>query len=156
MSICARQSWIFAAVMGVLVLALSTASVGVVAGLFLGLVTAGLLGALLVGLFCQGTDDDEDWPETADSMPETGTQRAASIRRDDAPVAHAPISRPVRPQGMTGAPKGASDDAVKAVTFTEGGAGKAARARRGKTKAAVLADASETAHSGSVGTGEPT
>jgi hypothetical protein len=171
MSTCARQCWIFAAAMGVLVLVLVGPGVGWGAGLFLGLLTVGLLGPLMVVLFCQGAEDVEEWPRAVDNAKDPDVQGARSIRRDDGPVAHAPIARPQRPQGMEGAPQGASADAVQAVTFTAPAdgmpaasapskpatdAGRAVKPRRGKAKAAPLAEAPETAHSGSVGQGEST
>ena len=167
MSTCARQCWIFAAAMGVLVLALAGQGVGWVAGLFLGLVTAGLLGALLAVLFCQGADDVEEWPRPVDNAKDPDVHGARSIRADHGPVAQAPIARPQRPQGMEGAPQGASADALQAVTFTEASpdaapskaatdASRAVKQRRGKAKATPLAEAPETAHSGSVGQGEST
>lgn len=164
MSTCARQCWIFAAVMGVIVLALSsTGGVGVVPGLFLGLVTTGLLGGLLVILFCQGADDVEEWPRPVDNAKDPDAPGVRSIRRDAGPVAQVPVARPARPEGMDGAPQGASADAKQAVTFDAQGdapqattdAGRLAKPRRGK-KSAALAEAPETAHSGSVGTGEST
>lgn len=165
MSTCARQCWIFAAVMGVIVLALSAGGVGFLPGLFLGLVTAGLLGGLMVILFCQGAEDVQDWPQRVDGAKDPDVPVVRSIRRDDAPVAGVPIARPLRPQGMEGAPEGASADAARAATFDEhaqaGGkprttdASRLARPRRGKGKAA-LADSRETAHSEPASQGEPT
>lgn len=168
MSTCARQCWIFAAVMGVIVLALSsTGGAGVVPGLFLGVVTTGILGGLLVILFCQGADDVEEWPRPVDNAKDPDAPAARSIRRDGGAVAHVPVARPARPQGMEGAPQGASAVAAQAVTFdaveasadappqATTGAGRQAKPRRGK-KSAALAEAPETAHSGSVGQGEST
>ena len=85
----------------------------------------------------------------------------------DGAVAHVPVARPLRPEGMAGAPQGAALDPAQAMTFTAdvqaaeppSGAGRsettdASRAkRRGKGKAA-LAETPRTAHSGSAGTGE--
>lgn len=165
MSTCARQCWIFAALMGVVVLVLtSMGGVGLLPGLFLGLVTTGLLGGLLIILFCQGADDVEEWPRPVDNAKDPDAVGVRSIRRDAGPVAQVPVARPARPEGMTGAPQGASADAAQAVTFDAVAAapqgttdaGRLARPRRGKGKAAPLAEASETAHSGSVGTGEST
>lgn len=170
MSTCARQCWIFAAVMGVVVFALTAGTIGALPGLFLGLVTAGLLGALMVILFCQGAEDAEEWQHPVDSAKDPDQTASRSIRRDDGAVAQVPIARPVRPEGMDGAPQGASVEAAQAVTFKPGAeateppsdvgpsettdAGRVRR--RGKSKAIVLAESPETAHSGSVGQGEPT
>lgn len=162
MTTCARQCWIFAAVMGVLVLALSAAGVGVLAGVFLGLVTTGLLGGLMTILFCEGAADAEDWPEPVDSASDPDMPGARSIREDAAAVAHAAIARPSRPLGMTGAPEGAASDAAKAATFVAGAAGAAApkaakspaRPRRNKAAAPALAEKPETAHSGAAGGSE--
>ncbi|MBB1492393.1 MULTISPECIES: hypothetical protein [unclassified Paracoccus (in: a-proteobacteria)] len=157
MSTCARQCWIFAAVMGVVVFAFGAGSVGTVPGLFLGLVTAGLLGGLLIILFCQGADDVEEWARPVDSAKDPDVPGARSIRRDGAPVAQVPIARPQRPEGMDGAPHGASVQAAQAVTFGADGSGPnttdASRLAR-RAKAAVLAEVPETAHSGAVGHGE--
>ena len=158
MSTCARNCWIFAAVMGVLVLALSSSGVGLVAGLFLGLVTAGLLGALLTILFCQGADDVEEWPRTVDSAKDPDGTGARSIRRDGGAVAQVPVARPQRPEGMEGAPQGASGDPAEAVTFTardDAGEQPAKPARKRPRKdQGVLAETPKTAHSGSVGQSE--
>ena len=169
MSTCTRQCWTFAAVMGLVVFALTAGvgGIGVLPGLFLGLVTAGLLGALLVILFCQGAEDAEEWENPVENAKEPEGAVRRSIRRDDGAVAQVPVARPVRPQGMAGAPQGAALDPAQAMTFTAdgqaaelpSGAGPsettdASRAkRRGKGKAA-LAETPRTAHSGSVGTGE--
>ena len=174
MSTCARQCWIFAALMGVAVFALSVAGggVGAMPGLFLGAVTTGLLGGLLIIMFCQGADDVKEWPRTVDNAKDPDAPGVRSIRRDGAPVAQVPVARPQRPQGMEGAPQGAAADPAQAATFTaDAGAAKApadvgvsettdagrlAKPRRGKGKAAPLAEAPETAHSGSTGRGEST
>lgn len=167
MSTCARQCWIFAAVMGVIVLAFGAGSVGVVPGLFLGLVTTGLLGGLLIILFCQGAEDVEDWPRPVDSAKDPDMPGPRSIRRDDAPVVRVPVARPVRPEGMAGAPQGASANAAQAATFgmneatdtaaqATTDASRLSKPRRGKAKAGRVAEAPETAHSGSVGQGEST
>ncbi|MDO5370122.1 hypothetical protein [Paracoccus sp. (in: a-proteobacteria)] len=160
MSTCARQCWIFAALMGVVVFAFGAGSVGTVPGLFLGVVTAGLLGGLLIILFCQGADDVEEWARPVDNAKDPDVPGARSIRRDGAPVAQVPIARPQRPEGMDGAPQGASAQAMQAVTFGTEGSGPqattdASRLAR-RAKAAVLAEAPETAHSGAVGQGEST
>ena len=172
MSTCARQCWIFAAVMGLVVFALTAGlgGIGVLPGLFLGLVTAGLLGALMVILFCQGAEDAEEWPNPVESAKDPDATASRSIRRDAGVVAQAPIARPQRPEGMEGAPRGAAMDPLQAVTFTAGAgatelpsdvglsettdAGRVKR--RGKDKGAVLAETPHTAHSGSVGQGEST
>lgn len=163
MSTCARQCWIFAAVMGLVVLALTAGTLGALPGLFLGLLTAGLLGALLVILFCQGAQDAEEWQDPVKSAKDPDARASRSIRRDDGAVAQVPIARPQRPEGMDGAPQGAAIDPAQAVTFAPQGdaAGSTDASRvkrqgkgRGKGKPAVLADTPETAHSGSVGTGE--
>ena len=169
MSTCARQCWIFAAVMGLVVLALTAGTLGMLPGLFLGLVTAGLLGALLVILFCQGAEDAEEWQDPVENAKAPEGAGGRSIRRDDGAVAQVPVARPLRPKGMAGAPQGAALDPAQAATFTPGaqaaeppsGVGPSettdvSRAkRRGKGKAA-LAETPQTAHSGSVGMGEPT
>lgn len=161
MSTCARQCWIFAAVMGLVVFALTAGvgGIGVLPGLFLGLVTAGLLGALLVILFCQGAEDAEEWQNPVESAKDPDALPRRSIRRDDGAIAHVPVARPQRPHGMEGAPQGAALDPLQAVTFTAAEASTAETTdagrmkRRGKGKAA-LAETPQTAHSGSVGTGE--
>ena len=158
MSTCARQCWIFAAVMGLVVFAFSAGGVGALPGLFLGLVTAGLLGALLVILFCQGAEDAEEWPNPVESAKDPDAPASRSIRRDDGAVARVPVARPQRPQGMEGAPQGAALDPAQAVTFTAAtaestDAGRVKRRTKGK---AALAETPRTAHSGPVGGGEPT
>lgn len=168
MSTCARQCWIFAAVMGLVVFALTAGTIGTLPGLFLGLVTAGLLGALMVILFCQGAEDAEEWQRPVESAKDPDAPASRSIRLDDGPVAQVPVAHPVRPQGMEGAPRGASADPAQAVTFTAAPGATDAPSdvgpsetidasrvkRRGKGKAAILAETPETAHSGSAGTGE--
>jgi len=118
-----------------------------------------------VALFGQGADDVEEGPHPVDSAKDPDTPGVRSIRRDDATVADVPIARPVRPEGMSGAPQGASTDAAQAATFDAGqgpldaapqgttDASRLAKPRRAKAKAASLADKAETAHSGSTGQG---
>ena len=178
MSTCARQCWIFAAVMGLVVFALTAGlgGIGVLPGLFLGFATAGLLGALMVILFCQGAEDAEEWPNPVESAKDPDATASRSIRRDDGAVAQVPIARSQRPEGMEGAPQGAALDPSQAVTFTARAqetdrpsdmgpsettdAGRVKRRDkdkgRGKGKGGALAETPKTAHSGSVGQGEST
>ncbi|WP_134726536.1 hypothetical protein [Paracoccus luteus] len=130
MSECRRTCWIAAALMGLLVLALTSGAgdLGVLAGLLLGLLTAGLVGGLLVFLACEGRTADqmaaEDW--ASDTGAGAG-QAPVAPGRDAQGVLVAP-PRPAAVPGpdgsvpMTGAPPGASVNAAEAVTFTVGGA----------------------------------
>lgn len=113
MSPCTRNCWIFAALMGLVVwlFALTAGGVGAMAGLFLGFVTAWLLGGFLVMMFCTGrggeaADDQLGWLHAAPAAP-------APTPLPDAP----PIALAARPAGMEGAPAGASADSAAAVTF---------------------------------------
>jgi len=119
MTNCARNCWIFAAVMGLVVLLFSLGGVGFVGGLFLGFVTAWLLGGLGVFLLCQGAEADEP-REIVESARDPDEPTHGSIRSDGGPVAQAAIARPQRPAGMAGAPPEASGGAGQAATFEAG------------------------------------
>lgn len=116
MNDCARNSWIGAAVAGLLVwaFALTHGGAGLVGGLFLAIVTAGLLGGLLTLLFCGGAGDAQPGGGTVPAQP---ARRAAPAT--DAPRAApaAAIARPARPAGMDQAPRGAAVDPRAAETF---------------------------------------
>lgn len=119
MSPCTRNCWIFAALMGAVVFAFALpGGVGVFAGVFLGFVTAWLLGGLLVLLFCEGDGGeveavsfDEDREDRVVARPDP---LPLQPRTDAPPIAEAP-----RPAGMPGAPEGAGP-AGAAMTFAEG------------------------------------
>ncbi|SEH86378.1 hypothetical protein [Paracoccus alkenifer] len=120
MTHCARNCWIFAAVMGLVVLLFSLGGVGFMGGLFLGFVTAWLLGGLGVFLLCQGAEADEPW-EFVESARDPDEPTHGAIRSDGGPVARAAIARPQRPAGMAGAPAAASVGGPgQAVTFEAG------------------------------------
>ena len=115
MTDCTRNCWIFAALMGLLVwlFALGQGGAGLLPGVFLGFVTAWLLGGLLVMLFGQGDVAD-------DGLEFAGTP---SIARDGAavpPPAGTPrrdTTGPTRAEPALQAPAGASTDPRQAVTF---------------------------------------
>lgn len=145
MTNCARNCWIFAAGMGLVVLLFSLSGVGFMGGLFLGFVTTWLLGGLGVFLLCQGAEADEPWMPVEDARdPDEPVQH--SIRRDGGAVAQVAIARPQRPAGMAGAPAEASVGGGQAVTFevAKGGARKARSAPR--RKGAALAADGDSAH----------
>lgn len=144
MSTCARQCWIFAAIMGLVVFALSSLAggIGPLPGLFMGLVTAGLLGGLMAILFCQGADDVEEWKHPVESAKDPDAPAHRSIRCDDGPIARVPIAQPVRPEGMEGAPTGASANATQAVTFKADGSSGGAQASQGAPEGEGASDAS--------------
>ena len=146
MTNCARNCWIFAGLMGLVVLLFSLGGIGFLGGLFLGFVTTWLLGGLGVFLLCQGAELDEPWlPVDNARDPDEPGQR--SIRRDGGPVAQAAIARPQRPQGMTGAPAEASaGGGGQAMTFEAGKAKTKAAPRRKGTRA--VAGAGDSADAG--------
>ena len=130
MTACTRNCWIFAALCGLTVWALAAGSVGAWAGLFLGFVTAWLLGGLMVMLFCEGRGG-----EAADELRAPTPGRAVPLPR---PMPDAPrIAEAQRPAGMQGAPEGAGA-ATSAVTFAamaEGGAATSASGSRPQAQA---------------------
>ncbi|SHL91815.1 hypothetical protein SAMN05444389_102146 [Paracoccus solventivorans] len=146
MTNCARNCWIFAAVMGLVVLLFSLGGVGFMGGLFLGFVTAWLLGGLGMFLLCQGAEADESWVPVEDARDPDEPVRQ-SIRRDGGAAAQVAIARPQRPAGMAGAPAEASVGGGQAVTFEpgKGGATKAKPAPRRKAARALAADG-DSAH----------
>lgn len=160
MTDCARNCWIFAAVMGLVVLLFSLGGVGFMGGVFLGFVTAWLLGGLGVFLLCQGAEADEPWmPVESARDPDEPPQR--SIRNDGAPAARVAIARPQRPAGMAGAPAGTSAGGGQAVTFGPGkptgagGKGKPAPRRKGARALAADGDSAHSSASGdAAGSGE--
>ena len=115
MSNCTRNTWVAALAAGLLVwlMALSHGGAGLIGGLFLGFVTAGLVGGLVRLLFCSavGKEGTESVPGPAP------TTSPAEPTMKTAPVAGISIARPQRPAGVGQAPEGASTDAGRAVTF---------------------------------------
>lgn len=163
MTDCARNCWIFAAVMGLVVLLFSLGGVGFMGGLFLGLVTTWLLGGLGVFLLCQGAGGSPGkMPrEQGESARLSGQPQHRSIRSDGAPAARVAIARPQRPAGMAGAPAGTSAGGGQAVTFGPGkptgagGKGKPAPRRKGARALAADGDSAHSSASGdAAGSGE--
>ena len=95
MSNCTRNTWVAALAAGLLVwlMALSHGGAGLIGGLFLGFVTAGLVGGLVTLLFCSvvGNEGTEIVPGPA---PTTGP---AEPTMKTAPAASISIARPLRP-----------------------------------------------------------
>lgn len=148
MSLCTRNCWIFGALMGALVVAFALlGGVGLLAGLFLGFVTAWLLGGLLVLLFCEGNGGEvEEVSFDEDKVVARPDPLPLHPRPDAPPIAEAP-----RPAGMPGAPEGAGPAGV-AVTFAEGAAapvsgfaGAQAAATQIEDRRAVMGDPSDSA-----------
>lgn len=150
MSECRRTCWIAAGLMGLLVLALTSGAgdLGFFAGLVLGVLTAMLVGSLLVFLVCEGQPTEaltaEDWAADVNAptaapvapaqfgaiparQPLSQPQQGATLTPSAAP--HATHPAPARAAAaaaggsvpMTGAPPGASTNPAEAVTFTAAG-----------------------------------
>lgn len=107
-STCNRNCWIAAAVLGLLIWIFTAGfgPLGWFAGLFLGLITAGLFGLMLVWLVCSGTgaEDAASWqpadPVTPDSAPQPrGVPSDAAVGFVGGDGSAASPDAPVAPSG---------------------------------------------------------
>lgn len=172
MSECRRTCWIAAGLMGLLVLALTSGAgdLGLFAGLVLGVLTATLVGSVLVFLVCEGKPAEaltaDDWaadvgaPVAAAaapvqfgaiparqplSQPQAGTTLTASAASQALHTlpARAPTTPADGSVPMTGAPPGASTNPTEAVTFTAAGSASPAAAVAAPPAAAAAQPAPE-------------
>lgn len=148
MNACKRNCWIAAAVAGVAVAAflLMVSHMALAAALFLGLVTSGLLGALLVWGFCARASGSEATPAEARSpMPAVRVAPVTPV----APVAPPPAAEPVAEPAPVAATSQPAAPASAAHVAAKPAADEAARAamrkarRQAKAKAATPAAAGE-------------
>lgn len=146
MSECRRNSWIAAGIMGLVVWALTAGAgpLGAFSGLFLGILTAVLLGPTLAWLFCDAAAEDDavtfDGWSAAAAAGEAPTRALVMDAVSGGPVGAAAfaasggsLARPPRPAQSPGsdairlgAPEGASAIAAQSVTFTPAGEPQAA------------------------------
>lgn len=142
-TVCNRNCWVLGAIAGVVVL-LFTAGIGelgLLGGLFLGLVTCWLLGSLLVWLVCEG--QQEAW--TARAQGHATMPLAAPLEAAAAPVP-VPVPAPSAAAGnrmpiVAGALPGVKAEPSKAVEVAAPKAEAAAPTKAaGKTRAKPVAD----------------
>lgn len=112
MSNCTRNAWISAGLAGLVVwtMALTQGGAGASGGLFLGFVTAWLVGGLIGFLFSDVKGD-----QMAETVPVAAPKAEPAER-----TVSVSIARPQRPVGMERAPQGASRDPRAAATFEPG------------------------------------
>ncbi len=119
-TVCNRNCWIAAAVLGLIVLVLSAGlgSMGFAGGLFLGLVTAGLVGAALVWLVCNGQPAvDATRPAVAPVQVNGTVESAAGVAPPVAPLPRVDLSALRAPSGIVaGATEDVGPDATRART----------------------------------------
>ncbi|HRO14502.1 MAG TPA: hypothetical protein PLL33_05585 [Paracoccus sp. (in: a-proteobacteria)] len=138
MSECRRNCWIAAGIMGLVVWALTAGAgpLGAFSGLFLGILTAVLLGPTLAWLFCDAAVEDDamtfDGWSAASAAGEAPARGLVMDAVSGGPVGAAAfaasggsLARPPRPAQSSGsdairlgAPEGATANAAQAVTFT--------------------------------------